>query len=167
MRTATAGAAIAAALLTLVPGCGDGEVPPSAQPGASTAPASHAAPPSPTSPASSPPARGTSPPASSSSPAASSGPTARAGPPTSTGTSSPGDGPDRTGDLVRGRRTLHGTVERSGGWVLLRTDDSVWALLGRRGAALKAGAAATVVGIPATPPAGCPVDRALTVYRAH
>jgi hypothetical protein len=138
MRTATAGVALAAALIIVsVPGCGSSE-PPS---GAS----------SPASPAPTPSETGST----------------RMPKPTPTSASPSDDGPDRTGDLVRGRRTMKGEVERSGGWVLLRTDDGVWALLGRRGAALSTGATATVTGIPATPPAGCPVDRALTVYSAR
>lgn len=74
---------------------------------------------------------------------------------------------DRTGDLVRGRRTLRGTVERAGAWVLLRTDDGRWALLGRRAAVLTTGESATVMGIDATPPADCPVRQALTVYSVN
>ena len=70
-------------------------------------------------------------------------------------------------DLVRGRRTLRGTVERAGAWVLLRTDDGRWALLGRRAAVLTTGESATVMGIDATPPADCPVRQALTVYSVN
>ena len=93
-----------------------------------------------------------------------SSPAASPATPPSTGAPAPSRSGDRTGDLVRGRRTLSGTVERSGDWVLLRTDDGRWALLGRRAADLAAGAQATVIGIPLSPPAGCPADRALTVY---
>jgi hypothetical protein len=98
------------------------------------------------------------------SPATSASPPRSPAAPASTGAPAPAGSGDRTGDLVRGRRTLSGTVERSGDWVLLRTDDGRWALLGRRGADLAAGASATVTGVPLSPPAGCPADRALTVY---
>jgi hypothetical protein len=159
MRTATAGVALAAALIILsVPGCGSSE-PSSGGP----------APPAPSVAPSVAPSRATSPAASATTPppTRSKAGSTRMPKPTPTSASPSDEGPDRTGDLVRGRRTLHGTVERSGDWVLLRTDDGVWALLGRRGAALTTGATATVTGIPATPPAGCPVDRAVTVYSAR
>ncbi|MFU8875506.1 hypothetical protein [Micromonospora sp. SL4-19] len=74
---------------------------------------------------------------------------------------------DRTGDLVPGRRTITGTVEQTGDWIVLRTDDATWALLGRRAQALRAGSTATVTGIAARRPAGCPADHALSVYRAR
>jgi hypothetical protein len=162
MRTATAGVALAAALIIVsVPGCGSSE-PPS---GASSPASSGVSPPA--SPAAASPASPATRSPASPAPTPSETGSTRMPKPTPTSASPSDDGPDRTGDLVRGRRTLKGEVERSGGWVLLRTDDGVWALLGRRGAALSTGATATVTGIPATPPAGCPVDRALTVYSAR
>ncbi|SCE98911.1 hypothetical protein GA0074695_2700 [Micromonospora viridifaciens] len=74
---------------------------------------------------------------------------------------------DRTGDLVPGRRTINGTVERAGDWIVLRTGDATWALLGRRAQALRVGSTATVTGTAARRPAGCPADHALSVYRAR
>ncbi|MCW3820484.1 hypothetical protein ONA91_39240 [Micromonospora sp. DR5-3] len=74
---------------------------------------------------------------------------------------------DRTGDLVPGRRTVTGTVERTGEWILLRTDNATWALLGRRAETLRAGSTATVTGTTAQCPAGCPADHALSVYSAR
>ncbi|MFI7544782.1 hypothetical protein [Actinoplanes sp. NPDC049599] len=79
-------------------------------------------------------------------------------------TSPPFDG-DRTGDLVRGVRTLRGVVERDGDWVLLRVDAERWALLGARARALAGGSTVEVRGTVAAPPPGCPVDRALQVVR--
>lgn len=75
-----------------------------------------------------------------------------------------GGADDRTGDLVRGRRTITGTVERTGGWLLLRTSDSTWALLGQRAETLRPGTSVTVTGVVTDPPAGCPTERGLSVY---
>ena len=74
---------------------------------------------------------------------------------------------DRRGDLVRGMRTLHGMIEKDGMWVLIRAGTDLWALLGERANGLQDGADATVSGTPATPPPGCPADKALTVTRVR
>jgi hypothetical protein len=79
-------------------------------------------------------------------------------------TPGPIDG-DRRGDLVRGARTLTGTVHRDGDWVLLDVAGKRWALLGGATRSLKAGQTATTIGTLTQPPAGCPVDMALTVTR--
>ncbi|MFG3690767.1 hypothetical protein [Micromonospora sp. NPDC047740] len=74
---------------------------------------------------------------------------------------------DRTGDLFPGRRTITGTVGRTGEWILLRTDNATWALLGRRAETLRPGSTATVTGTTAQCPTGCPADHALSVYSAR
>ncbi|SCE64153.1 DUF5818 domain-containing protein [Micromonospora mirobrigensis] len=71
--------------------------------------------------------------------------------------------PDRRGDLVRGYRSLTGTVDRSGRWVLLRAEDTTWALLGPPTADLVDGRTVTVSGVAAQVPPGCAADRALTL----
>jgi hypothetical protein len=82
-------------------------------------------------------------------------------------TTAPPDG-DRRGDPVRGVRTVRGVVERSGEWTLLRdTTGGRWALLGERARLLRTGAQVEVRGTVTTPPAGCPVDRALTVTQTR
>ncbi|MFC8850663.1 MULTISPECIES: hypothetical protein [unclassified Micromonospora] len=78
-----------------------------------------------------------------------------------------GGADDRIGDLVPGRRTIAGTIERTDGWVLLHTSDGVWALLGQRAEPLQPGSPATVTGMVTSPPPGCPTDRALSVYGAR
>ncbi len=72
---------------------------------------------------------------------------------------------DRSGDLVRGRRTLTGTVERRDGWILLRSGETLWALLGGTATDLAGGSTVTVTGSVAAVPAGCPAHQALTVSR--
>ena len=79
-------------------------------------------------------------------------------------TPGPTDG-DRRGDLVRGARTLTGTVYRDADWVLLDVAGVRWALLGEPARTLKAGQTATATGTLTQPPAGCPVNMALTVTR--
>ncbi|MEV0716490.1 hypothetical protein [Asanoa sp. NPDC050611] len=72
---------------------------------------------------------------------------------------------DRAGDLVRGARTLRGVVERDGPWVVLRVGGQRWALLGDRAGSLPVDVPVEVRGTLATPPPGCPAERALTVTR--
>jgi hypothetical protein len=79
-------------------------------------------------------------------------------------TPSPNDG-DRRGDLVRGARNLTGTVHRDGKWVLLDVAGVRWALLGEQALTLATGQAVTATGTVTRPPAGCPVDKALSVSR--
>ncbi|MBY8871018.1 hypothetical protein K7640_04065 [Micromonospora sp. PLK6-60] len=71
--------------------------------------------------------------------------------------------PDRRGDLVRGYRSLTGTIDRSGAWVLLRVDGVTWALLGAPAADLPDGRVVTVAGVTAPLPPDCPADQAVTL----
>jgi hypothetical protein len=125
-------------------------------------------------PASAPPTGVSAPPAGSPSPAATATggaapATSTAGAPAPTGSGgavpTPSAPDDRSGDLVRGRQNLTGTVERRDGWVLLRSGETVWVLLGTTAAGLAAGSAVTVSGSIAAVPAGCPAAKALNVSR--
>jgi hypothetical protein len=79
-------------------------------------------------------------------------------------TPGPTDG-DRRGDLVRGARTLTGTVHRDAGWVLLDVAGKRWALLGKAPQSLVTGHTATATGTVTRAPAGCPAELALNVTR--
>lgn len=74
---------------------------------------------------------------------------------------------ERRGDLVRGVRTLTGTVERTDRCVILRVDRSAWALLGAPATKLAAGRTVEVTGTVATPPPGCVAHQALMVTRVR
>ncbi|MFF5174645.1 hypothetical protein ACFY3U_18685 [Micromonospora sp. NPDC000089] len=161
--TATRTAALVVATLLLLTACGDGPDPtPVASGGAPpTGPAS----PSPERPASAPPSTPPAPPVAKTGGAPTPGgrpPTASPARATAATPTGAGD-PDRRGDLVRGYRSLTGTVDRSGDWVLLRSGDTTWALLGARADALPEGRGATVAGVQAPLPPGCPADHALTL----
>jgi hypothetical protein len=70
---------------------------------------------------------------------------------------------DRRGDLVRGYRTLVGTIEAAGPCPVLRVGGERWSLLGDRTRGVVAGARFEVRGTVTTPPRGCHTTRALTV----
>lgn len=72
---------------------------------------------------------------------------------------------ERRGDLVRGRRTVTGTVSRTGRWVLLDAGTFTWVLLGAGIDRATAGSRVTATGAVTAVPAGCPADRALVVNR--
>jgi hypothetical protein len=82
------------------------------------------------------------------------GPSATPAPSRGTGTTAtPGD--DRQGDLVRGRRTLTGTVARQGTCTTLDTGDARWQLTGPVADKLTPGNRVTVVGQPRRGAMGC------------
>jgi hypothetical protein len=60
---------------------------------------------------------------------------------------------------------LTGTVYRDADWVLLDVAGVRWALLGETARALTTGRTITASGTVTRSPAGCPVDKALTVNR--
>ena len=81
------------------------------------------------------------------------GPSATPAPNRGTGTTTPGD--DRQGDLVRGRRTLTGTVARQGTCTTLDTGDARWQLTGSIADKLTPGSRVTVVGQPRSGAMAC------------
>ena len=76
--------------------------------------------------------------------------------------SSPGPA-DRRGDLVRGYRTLVGTIEAAQPCLVLRVGADRWALVGDRARGLASGARFEVRGTVTSPPRGCHTTRALAV----
>jgi hypothetical protein len=76
---------------------------------------------------------------------------------TSTGAhaSAPTPGDDRQGDLVRGQRTLSGTVARAGTCTTLDIGDARWQLTGPLADTLTTGERVTVVGQPRAAAPGC------------
>jgi hypothetical protein len=74
---------------------------------------------------------------------------------------------DRGGDLVRGRRTLTGTVERDGSCVFLVVAGKRWNLSGAPTERLTGGQQITVTGTLAAVQTGCTADQALLVTRVQ
>jgi hypothetical protein len=81
------------------------------------------------------------------------GPSATPAPSRGSGTTTPDD--DRQGDLVRGRRTLTGTVARQGTCTTLDTGDARWQLTGPVADKLTPGNRVTVLGQPRRGAMGC------------
>jgi hypothetical protein len=82
-------------------------------------------------------------------------------PPTPGRTTPPPD--DRRGDLVKGRRTLTGTISRDGTCIVLVVADRRWSLTGKPAERLTDGEKVRVTGTLATVHPGCPADHALAV----
>jgi hypothetical protein len=70
--------------------------------------------------------------------------------------------PEQPRDLVAGRLERVGTVEHSGGWVLLRAGTERWALLGAP-PGLRDGARVEAIGRRTAAPPGCPAALAMRV----
>ena len=62
---------------------------------------------------------------------------------------------DRPGDLVRGTRTVTGTVERDEGCTSLRVGTQQWALVGMMAASLEVGTTVRVAGQLTQASSGC------------
>ncbi|HYN92794.1 MAG TPA: hypothetical protein VES42_02970, partial [Pilimelia sp.] len=77
----------------------------------------------------------------------------------------PPAGDDRRGDLVHGVRTLTGTVERTGGCVLLRVGAARWELTGAAARTLVAGRRVRVGGAPLPTPPQCGATGVFVVSR--
>jgi len=100
-------------------------------------------------------------------------PTAPGAPPPSDATRPPAPGAttpppdDRRGDLVKGRRTLTGTVSRDSTCITLLVADKRWSLSGAPAEPLADGDQVRVTGTVTTTLAACPADHALVVTRVQ
>lgn len=74
---------------------------------------------------------------------------------------------DRRGDLVKGRRSLTGTVSRDGACIILLVAGKGWSLSGAPAERLADGDHVRVTGTVATVRAACPSDHALVVTRVQ
>ena len=74
---------------------------------------------------------------------------------------------DRQGDLVRGVRTLVGTVEPGEVCLVLRVGADRWALVGAAAQRLASGTVVEVLGTVVSPPPGCHAARALQVSQVR
>ena len=74
---------------------------------------------------------------------------------------------DRQGDLVRGVRTLVGTVEPGEVCPVLRVGADRWALVGAAAQRLASGTVVEVRGTVVSPPPGCHASRALQVSQVR
>jgi hypothetical protein len=93
-------------------------------------------------------------------------PTPHTTPPPS-GATAPPPPDDRRGDLVKGRRTLTGTVNRDGACITLLVAGKRWSLSGAPAQRLAAGDQIRVTGTVTPARAACPADHALIVTRVQ